>query len=339
MLLSIITPFFNAEQNSKRLLKTLSIIDQKDVEVILINDGSTDNTYSMLKDFKSSASVDNVIVIDQDNQGPGGARNSGLNIATGEYVWFVDCDDDIKLQAIDTVREVRDKSYDFIDFNIENKTGTVNSMKIDAGEYNNDNTPELSILLLNSFGRIWSKIIRGELITANDIYYPEYCLYEDNPLVCIYPFFTKSFLKTNTVGYIHQEEYESITRSKPSLKILDRLHTSIYGLEQGLSLARNEKEVKLLEEYFIYKYLIATSILLYSKKPSRNWLVIWRVMRQYRILAKEFGIKTNALKIMQTKSYNTKFQAYFMSHWFASQFILTNQKKHFENINKINWPQ
>ena len=154
MLLSIITPFFNAEQNSKRLLKTLSVIDQTDVEIILINDGSTDSTYSMLKDFKSSASSDNVTVIDQDNKGPGGARNSGLDIATGEYVWFVDCDDDIRLQAIDTVREVRDKSYDFIDFNIENKTGTVNSMKIDAGEYNNDNTPELSILLLNSFGRI-----------------------------------------------------------------------------------------------------------------------------------------------------------------------------------------
>jgi hypothetical protein len=182
-------------------------------------------------------------------------------------------------------------------------------------------------------------VIRRKIITVNDICYPEYCLYEDNPLLCIYPFFTKSFLKTNTVGYIHQEEYESITRSKPSLKILDRLHTSIYGLEQGLSLARNEKEVKLLEEYFIYKYLIVTSILLYSKKPSRNWLVIWRVMKQHRILEKEFNIKSNALKVMKARSYGTKFRTYIIFHWLVSHIVLTNQEKYFENIRKKNWPQ
>lgn len=104
MLLSFIVPFFNSEKKSKRLLTTLSNIDQDDVEIILIDDGSTDDTYKTLSDFKMNASNKNVEVIKQENKGPGGARNAGLRIAKGKYVWFVDSDDDVNLEVIDIIR-------------------------------------------------------------------------------------------------------------------------------------------------------------------------------------------------------------------------------------------
>lgn len=119
MLLGFIVPFFNSEKNSKRLLKTLSSIKQDDVEIILIDDGSTDNTYKMLIDFKVNTINKNVEVIKEENKGPGGARNAVLRRAKGKYVWFVDSDDDINVEAIDIVRQNFEKEYDFINFNIQ----------------------------------------------------------------------------------------------------------------------------------------------------------------------------------------------------------------------------
>ena len=84
--LSIISPFYNSEEKCRRLLSTLSKIEDRDIEIILVDDGSTDNTISLLKDFKQKSNV-NVVVITQENKGPGGARNAGLKVARGKYIF------------------------------------------------------------------------------------------------------------------------------------------------------------------------------------------------------------------------------------------------------------
>lgn len=332
MLLSFIVPFFNSKKKSKRLLKTLSSIDQDDIEIILIDDGSTDNTYKMLMDFKINAINENIEVIEQENKGPGGARNAGLTRAKGKYVWFVDSDDDIRIEAIEFLKEISDKNYDFIDFNIQSGSEVINSMDINPGEYSD--AENYRIVLLNHFGRISSKAIRREFLIENNIFYPEYCLYEDNPLTYIYPFLVKSFLKTEVVGYIHHLEFESITRSQPSLRTLDRLYTSIYGFKKGLELAQNNVEVDILKEKFIKHYLIMTTINLQSIKPSKNWVVTWKVMKEYRKLNKKLDINLNPFCFLEG---GYKFKLYFTFHWAISFLITTDQTEYFNNIRKKAW--
>lgn len=200
MLLSLIIPFFNSENKSQRLLKTLAGLKQKDIEFILINDGSTDNTYRMLQELKTSLPKSNVTLIDQDNQGPEGARNSGLEVAKGKYVWFVDSDDDITPESIDVIRENADNNYDFIDFNIQSSKELINCMGLEAGEYTV--TEDSRAELIYNFGRISSKAVRRKFLLDNNILYPEYCLYKDNPLGFVYPLLVQSFLKTEVVGYL-----------------------------------------------------------------------------------------------------------------------------------------
>jgi len=96
VLLSIVVPFYNSAHKSERLLSTLRQLSAQDVEVVLVDDGSNDAT---LQQFKNDASVA-VLVLTQNNRGPGGARNTGLRSARGKYVLFVDSDDDIGLGAI-----------------------------------------------------------------------------------------------------------------------------------------------------------------------------------------------------------------------------------------------
>lgn len=90
--LSIIIPVYNVEKYIKRCLD--SVFDQKvsksEYEVIVVNDGTQDGSMSIVKQYEK---YENLIVLTQENKGLSGARNSGLRIAKGEYVWFVDSDD------------------------------------------------------------------------------------------------------------------------------------------------------------------------------------------------------------------------------------------------------
>ena len=117
VLLSIIVPFYNSENKCEALLKTLAGCDSKYVEVICVDDGSQDGTMRLLAAFEKSAAC-SVTVLRQDNRGPGGARNAGFEASSGEYIWFVDSDDDICLDvALGFLIALQGKGYDAIDFN------------------------------------------------------------------------------------------------------------------------------------------------------------------------------------------------------------------------------
>ena len=93
--ISVIVPVYNVEKYLARCLD--SIINQTlaDIEIICINDGSTDNSLEILNDYAKKDS--RIKIIDQTNAGLSCARNAGMQIAQGEYIGFVDSDDWIDL--------------------------------------------------------------------------------------------------------------------------------------------------------------------------------------------------------------------------------------------------
>lgn len=91
--ISIIIPAYNVEKYIERCLNSIFCqnIPDEQYEVIVINDGSTDNTLTILQ--KQSEIHSNLRIVSQKNQGPSTARNSGIDLAKGDYIWFVDSDD------------------------------------------------------------------------------------------------------------------------------------------------------------------------------------------------------------------------------------------------------
>ena len=90
-LISVIIPVYNMEKYLKRCIDSVINNTYKKLEIICVNDGSTDNSLEILEKYKSQDS--RIVIIDKVNKGLSAARNSGLKIATGEYVAFIDSDD------------------------------------------------------------------------------------------------------------------------------------------------------------------------------------------------------------------------------------------------------
>ena len=107
--LSIIIPYFETYELTNQLLKHLSIQQTTEVEIILIDDGCEEYRFD---------SFSNIVVIHQDNIGVAKSRNKGIGIADGKYIAFIDCDDMITMDYVDTLLNAIDTyDTDVINFN------------------------------------------------------------------------------------------------------------------------------------------------------------------------------------------------------------------------------
>ncbi|WP_458404604.1 glycosyltransferase family 2 protein [Methanobrevibacter sp.] len=87
--ISVILPVYNSDKYIRKAVESVLAQSFNDFELIIVNDGSTDNTSNILNDFDDSR----ITIINQSNQGPGASRNNALDIINGEYVMFLDSDD------------------------------------------------------------------------------------------------------------------------------------------------------------------------------------------------------------------------------------------------------
>ena len=112
MLVSIIIPVYNAEKYLNDCVNSILVQDFKDYEVILINDGSKDHSIEICNCF--AAKYSNIKVVSIENGGPSNARNIGLSIANGEYIQFLDSDDELKNGMLSKVNKFA-MEYDYPD--------------------------------------------------------------------------------------------------------------------------------------------------------------------------------------------------------------------------------
>ena len=113
--ISVIIAAYNAEEYLSETMDSifLQTMDNSEYEVIVINDGSSDNTLSILNSYKKN--YPNLIIIDKENGGPSSARNAGLDIAQGEYVFFFDADDLLEPEALSTMYDtISEKHSDLL---------------------------------------------------------------------------------------------------------------------------------------------------------------------------------------------------------------------------------
>lgn len=106
-LLSILIPVYNAEAYLEDCLESVTSQDYANIEIICIDDGSTDRSHSILEEWQRKD--DRIIILQQENRGPSAARNKGIKASSGDYIAFVDADDIVKhniyTKSIDIIKE------------------------------------------------------------------------------------------------------------------------------------------------------------------------------------------------------------------------------------------
>ena len=98
---TIVVPVYNSARSIQRCLDSLLAQSERSIQVVCVNDGSTDDSLNVLRQVAQAD--DRVLVIDQENAGVSCARNAGIDAAEGETVFFVDADDYIDAQTVERV--------------------------------------------------------------------------------------------------------------------------------------------------------------------------------------------------------------------------------------------
>lgn len=111
-MISVIVPVYNCERNLDRCVKSILAQSEKDLEVILVDDGSTDGSGSVCDKFAKENS--NIKVIHQENGGVSKARNTGITQAKGKYIQFVDSDDYLEPEICKTMKEIMEKDDSYL---------------------------------------------------------------------------------------------------------------------------------------------------------------------------------------------------------------------------------
>lgn len=183
-LVSIIIPIYNAEKYLRDNLDSVVNQTYKNLEIILLNDGSTDNSLSICKEYSSR---DNrIVVIDKPNSGQGDTRNKGIELATGRYIYFADSDDLLDLKLIETaVAGIEAGDNDLYVFNYyhsyERKDGSRNNLKERAfleGDHKIGSDKERLKFIANYFlnygcgFEVWNRLYRADIIKNRNIKFP-----------------------------------------------------------------------------------------------------------------------------------------------------------------------
>ena len=112
-LVSVIVPVYNSEKYIYKTLKSIIEQSYRNIEIIVINDGSIDNTKEIVEDISKSDS--RIIFIDKENEGVSKTRNKGIDICSGEYIFFFDSDDTVEVDCVEKVMKCIDSNnYDTV---------------------------------------------------------------------------------------------------------------------------------------------------------------------------------------------------------------------------------
>ena len=219
-MISVIVPVYNVADYLHKCLDSILCQSYNNLEIILVNDGSTDDSSSICRECKDR---DNrVILIEKENGGLSSARNAGLAVAKGEYVGFIDSDDWISpCMFQELIQEIKHQEADvsICGYNIAHRSGRIKQVYLNAGVYQ---STEVLIDLLS--GRLkdyaCNKLYRRALFQG--IEYPEGKTFEDISTTHKVLGKAQRIVIINKALYYYRQRKESITQSISLNNAMDR---------------------------------------------------------------------------------------------------------------------
>lgn len=242
---SVIVPVYNVEDYLERCLDSLVNQTLDDIEIIVVNDGSPDNSQAIIERYEKNY-PNKVKGYIKENGGLSDARNFGMPYATGEYVAFVDSDDYVDLTMYEKLyNEAKEKDSEVVVcgyFKVDEKEKTMKSAQIGNMEFYDQNPRERKEILEINAPYAWNKLVKRDLLERTKIQFPKGLLFED--ICTMYPLLASA----NKVSKVNEELYYYIVEREGSITAqFDASKTKI--LDSIELLNERFEELGLKEEY------------------------------------------------------------------------------------------
>ena len=207
---SIIVPVYNVEPFLADCLNTLINQTYPNIEIVCIDDGSTDASASILAKYKEQ--YQQIKVITTENRGQAAARNLGLREASGDFVMFVDSDDWLDTQAIETIFKENFFNQSNVDFACFGIRQVIDGRKLPHRSYSSNEVFTVSeSLALKISPEPVAKLYRSSFLRENNIQFPEGLWYED------ITFYWSCFSYANQIGTITNVFYNYRKRNDSTM--------------------------------------------------------------------------------------------------------------------------
>ena len=242
--ISIIVPIYNAEKYLNKCIDSLVNQTKKELEFILVNDGSTDSSEDIIKSYKDKR----IKYFKNKNQGIGKTRNFGIDKATGKYLMFLDSDDYLDINACEKLynKAIKEKSdlvvFDFYRVEETLKEVTINNFKSSSLKENPN-------LLLDINLGPCNKLIKRELIDKNNTRFNEELKYEDTPFV------TEIIKNANKISKLNEYLHYYVIHSNSETTVRDE---RVFDIIKIIDIIRNQYKNEKYMEDVINKLTVRT---------------------------------------------------------------------------------
>lgn len=273
--ISVVVPIYNSEKDLPKCLTTLEKQTLHNIEIICVNDGSTDKSGEVLNDYAKKYT--NIRIINQSNKGAAAARNAGIRCARGEYIAFVDADDNIEPEYLKRLYNTAIGEYaevamtDQVIICNENGVRSKKNVGVTRTDKLITSIDGKGRIIITS-GIVWNKIYLRTFLKTNDIYFPEMnCTGEDNY------FTTFALLHAKRIAVNHDATYEYRMRSD------SQTHTE-----------KTKRDFILIEFYKKIEMRILNSQLLEEQKYTWLHIINERKKRDYDEMYKLMNVDCKA---------------------------------------------
>ncbi len=268
--ISVIVPAYNVEKYISSCLDSLLNQTKKEIEIIAIDDGSTDNTLNILNEYKRN-NPSKIHVISQNNQGLSITRNNGIKLSTGKYISFVDGDDEIDTNLFKNLWDkLEEFPYDVVAFNVEiiypNKKIIVNpGITSDIKDFNLDSKKKF---LTDMYCMACNKIYKRDLFKDDNLLFTPNTWFEDVLLM------HKLIPNLTSLGYLDFPGYKYYQRENSiTYTYSDKLKDINFVLEKILEYYKKNDLYSVYKaelEYIYVRYMFATYIKRLAKSKDKQ---------------------------------------------------------------------
>ena len=250
---TIIVPIYNVEKYLKKCLESLVNQTLQNIEIILVNDGSTDNSGEIAKKYQKQFE-NKIIYLEKENGGLSDARNFAIPYAKGEYIAFLDSDDYVEKDMYENMYKIAKKeNSDMVECDLYWEYP--NKIKIDTGKIYHGKKEMIEKVRVIA----WNKLIKRDIVQKNKIEFPKGYRYEDVEFTYkLIPYLSKvSFLKEPCIHYIQRENSISNSQNERTKEIFDILDNVIEFYKQKKLYDQYKEQL----EYIYTRYLLCSSLL------------------------------------------------------------------------------